>query len=35
VFSTDRGLYHKWWDGSSWEPSLTGWERQGGVIIDF
>ena len=24
-------VYHKWWDGSIWGPSLTGYERMGGV----
>ncbi|HEV3470930.1 MAG TPA: M43 family zinc metalloprotease, partial [Pyrinomonadaceae bacterium] len=33
VVGTDRALYHKWWGGSSWGPSLTGYERQGGVIL--
>ena len=28
---TDRRLYHKWWNGSSWGPSLTGYEDMGGV----
>ena len=31
VLGTDRALYHKWWGGSSWGPSLTGYENQGGV----
>jgi hypothetical protein len=31
VIGTDGALYHKWWDGSAWGPSLTGYERQGGV----
>ena len=25
-------LYHKAWDGSSWQPSLTDWESLGGEI---
>ena len=28
---TDSGMWHKAWDGSSWHPSLTGWESLGGV----
>ena len=32
VRGTDRALYHKWWDGTGWGPSLTGYQRQGGVI---
>jgi hypothetical protein len=35
VLGTDSALYHKWWDGSAWGPSVTGWEYQGGVITDF
>jgi ABC-type taurine transport system substrate-binding protein len=31
VLGTDRALYHKWWDGAAWKPSLTGYERMGGV----
>ena len=33
VLGTDRALYHKWWNGSAWGPSLTGYERMGGVCI--
>src|SRR5439155_2400588 len=33
VLGTDRALYHKWWDGSSWGPSLTGYERLGGICM--
>ena len=31
VLGTNRGLYHKWWNGSAWGPSLTGYEAMGGV----
>ena len=31
VLGTNRGLYHKWWDGSAWGPSLGGYEAMGGV----
>ena len=31
VIGTDRALYHKWWNGSAWGPSLTGYEAMGGV----
>ena len=24
-------LYHKWWDGANWGPSLTDYEYQGGI----
>jgi hypothetical protein len=30
---TDSAVYHKWYDGSSWGPSLTGYERMGGIVI--
>src|SRR3954452_3196381 len=33
VVGTNHGLYHKWWDGTSWGPSLTGYESMGGTII--
>jgi ABC-type taurine transport system substrate-binding protein len=33
VVGTDSALYHKWWNGSSWGPSLTGYEFQGGKVI--
>ena len=29
---TNSALYHKWWNGSAWGPSLTGYEAMGGVI---
>src|SRR5207253_1957534 len=29
---TDRQMYHKWWDGSNWGPSITDWEPLGGVF---
>src|SRR2546425_12864819 len=32
VLGTDRALYHKWWDGAAWKPSLTGYEDMGGLI---
>ena len=28
---TDGALWHKWWNGSAWRPSATGWESLGGV----
>ena len=33
VMGTDSALYHKWWNGSAWGPSLTGYEHMGGVIV--
>jgi hypothetical protein len=33
VIGTDRALYHKWWNGSAWGPSLTGYEHMGGVCV--
>ncbi len=29
---TDGAMYHKAWDGTAWRPSLTDWERLGGVF---
>jgi hypothetical protein len=29
---TDNQMYHKAWDGSNWQPSVTGWEALGGVF---
>ncbi len=31
VLGTNRALYHKWWNGSAWGPSLTGYENMGGI----
>ena len=31
VLGTNRALYHKWWNGSAWGPSVSGWETMGGV----
>jgi hypothetical protein len=31
VLGTDRALYHKWWNGSAWGPSVAGYEQLGGV----
>jgi hypothetical protein len=31
VLGTDRGLFHKWWNGSAWGPSLTGYEAMAGI----
>ncbi len=33
VIGTDSALYHKWWDGANWGPSLTDWEYMGGVCM--
>ena len=33
VLGTDRAVYHKWWNGSAWGPSVTGYEAQGGVAL--
>jgi hypothetical protein len=32
VEGTDAAMYHKWWDGSHWGPSVSTWERLGGVL---
>jgi hypothetical protein len=31
VLGTDRAMYHKWWNGSAWGPSITGYESMGGI----
>ncbi|QJE03190.1 zinc metalloprotease [Massilia forsythiae] len=31
VLGMDRALYHKWWNRTAWGPSVTGYERLGGV----
>jgi Repeat of unknown function (DUF346) len=33
VVGTDGALYHKWWDGLAWGPSVTDYERLGGVCV--
>ncbi|MEZ4504704.1 MAG: M43 family zinc metalloprotease [Thermomicrobiales bacterium] len=33
VIGTDSALYHKWWDGSNWGPSVTDWEYMGGICM--
>jgi hypothetical protein len=33
VLGSDRALYHKWWNGSAWGHSLTGYEAMGGVCL--
>jgi hypothetical protein len=33
VLGTDLAMYHKWWDGSNWGPSVTGYEYMGGVCM--
>jgi hypothetical protein len=35
VTGTNSALYHKWWNGTSWGPSVTGYEHMGGVITAF
>ncbi|MCA9473170.1 MAG: S8 family serine peptidase [Nitrospira sp.] len=32
VIGTNSALYHKWWNGSAWGPSVTGYENMGGTI---
>jgi len=32
VIGTDSALYHKWWNGSAWGPSVAGYESMGGTI---
>jgi hypothetical protein len=31
VLGTDRAVYHKWWNGGAWGPSVTGYDNMGGV----
>lgn len=33
VTGTNSALYHKWWNGSSWGPSVTGYEHMGGRVL--
>ncbi|GAA3127663.1 hypothetical protein JOF29_007479 [Kribbella aluminosa] len=33
VLGTDLAMYHKWWDGSAWGPSVAGYEYQGGICM--
>jgi hypothetical protein len=33
VVGTDGALYHKWWDGANWGPSVTEFEFMDGVIV--
>ncbi len=33
VTGTDSALYHKWWDGAGWGPSVTDYEHMGGVCL--
>ncbi|TCO44995.1 repeat uncharacterized protein DUF346 [Kribbella antiqua] len=33
VLSTDLAMYHKWWDGAAWGPSVSGYEHMGGVCM--
>jgi hypothetical protein len=35
VTGTNGALFHKWWSGTAWGPSLTGYESLGGVISSF
>jgi hypothetical protein len=33
VTGTNSALFHKWFDGNAWGPSVTGYEAMGGTII--
>jgi hypothetical protein len=35
VTGTNGALFHKWWDGSAWGPSVSGYETLGGIISAF
>ena len=32
VRGADSGLYHKWWDGTAWHPSVASYQSLGGVL---
>ncbi len=32
ALGTDNSMYHKAWDGSAWQPSMTNWEALGGTF---
>ena len=35
IVGTDSALYHKWWDGSNWGPSVSDFEfMSGGITRD-
>lgn len=29
---TNNEMFHKYWNGSAWGPSPTGWEALGGIF---
>ncbi|TDW28638.1 Dot/Icm T4SS effector Zinc-dependent metalloprotease LegP [Cryobacterium psychrophilum] len=31
VLGTNRAVFHKWWNGANWGPSVTGYENMGGI----
>ncbi|WUJ68158.1 zinc metalloprotease [Kribbella soli] len=33
VLGTDLAMYHKWWNGSAWGPSVAGYEYMGGICM--
>ena len=33
VVGSDHAVYHQWWDGANWGPSLTSYEDQGGYAL--
>ena len=32
---TDNHMWHRWWDGTAWGPSVTDWEYMDGTILDL
>ncbi|MGO9234323.1 MAG: hypothetical protein ACLP4V_09685 [Methylocella sp.] len=32
ALGTDNSMYHKSWDGSAWQPSMTNWDALGGTF---
>jgi len=33
VVGTNSAVFHKWWDGQKWGPSVKDWENLGGTVI--
>src|SRR5947209_1309930 len=33
VVGSDGALYHKWWNGDSWGPSVSEFEFMGGIVV--
>ena len=35
VIGTDSALHHKWWNGSAWGPSVTGYEAWAASFVEI